>query len=65
MGNGLSLKSVVICISACYYYYSYSKCIKGSTHYLSDKQDFGVSSEGLSSGICRAFARNVEILFIA
>ena len=28
-----------------------SKCIKGSTHYLGDKQDFDVSSESPSSGI--------------
>ena len=27
------------------------KCIKGSTHYLDDKLEFDVSSEGLSSGI--------------
>ena len=28
-----------------YQYYN-SKCIKGSSHYLGDKQDFDVSSEG-------------------
>ena len=28
-----------------------SKCIKGLTHYLGDKQDFNASSEGPSSGI--------------
>ena len=28
-----------------------SKCINVSTHYLGDKQDFDVSSEGPSSGI--------------
>ena len=27
---------------------------RGSTHYLGDKQDFDVSSEGLSSGISEA-----------
>ena len=52
------------------------KCIEGSSHYLGDKQDFDVSSKGPTSGnskgLCsklisrrRAFARNVEILFIA
>ena len=40
---------------------------KGSSHYLGNEQDFDVSSEGPSSGISRkkAFARNLEILFIA
>ena len=51
---------------------TYSKCIEGSSHYLGDKKDFDVLSEGPLSGISRgtnsrrwAFARNVEILFIA
>ena len=30
-----------------------SKCIKVSTYYLADKQDFDVSSEGPSAGISR------------
>ena len=29
----------------------YSKCNKGSSHYLGDKQDLDVSSKGLLSGI--------------
>ena len=44
------------------------KCIKGSSHYLGDKQDFDVLREGPSSSTNsrrRAFAQNVEILFIA
>ena len=44
-----------------------SNNMEGSSHYLGDKQDFDVWSEGPSSGISRerAFARNVEILLIA
>ncbi len=45
---------------------------KSSTHYLGDKNRFDVSSKGPSSGISvgtnsrrRAFARNVESVFIA
>ncbi len=40
---------------------------KSSTHYLSDKNRFDVSSKGPSSGISverrKAFARNVESVF--
>ena len=32
------------------YIFMYSKFIKGSTHYLGDKQDFDVLSNGPSSG---------------
>ena len=35
-----------------------TKCIKGSTHDLGDKQDFDVSSEGPSSGISRGKFEN-------
>ena len=41
------------------------KCIKGSSHYLGDKQDFDVLSKGPTYTLRRAFARNVGILFIA
>ena len=41
-------------------YFWWGKCIKGSTHYLGDKQDFDVSSKGPSSGISRKrFRRNL------
>ena len=41
--------------------------IKGSSHYLGDKQDIDVSSKGPSSTNSRrrVFAQNVDILFIA
>ena len=40
-----------------------SKCIKGSTHYLGDKQDFDVSSEGPSSGISGGGRGKVRVLY--
>ncbi len=50
-------------------YFGSSEGSKSSTHYLGDKNRFDVSSKGPSSGISvirrRAFARNVESVFIA
>ena len=40
-----------------------SKCIKGSTPYLSDKQDFDVSSEDPSSGISRGCRGKKVLLY--
>ena len=47
---------------------SVSEGSKSSTHYLSDKNRFDVSSKGPSSGISvgrRAFARNVESVVLS
>ena len=39
-----------------------SKCIKGSSQYLGDKQDFDVSSEGLLSGISKGGREKALVL---